>query len=86
MVLFFSFTCLVVFSYNSLREICVPSLRSSTCLPVFSCISLRELCMSFSKSSLIIMRSDFRSESCFYGVMLYPGLAVVGKLGSDDAK
>jgi hypothetical protein len=37
MVLFNSFTCLVVFSYNSLRDICVSSLRASTCLPVFSC-------------------------------------------------
>ena len=55
-------------------------------LPVFSCISLRELFMSFLKSSIIIMRYDFKSESCFSGVLGYPGLAVVGELGSDDAK
>jgi hypothetical protein len=35
MVLFISFTCLIVFSYNSLRDFCVSSLRASTCLPVF---------------------------------------------------
>jgi hypothetical protein len=40
--------------------------------------------MSFLKSS-IFMRSDFRSISCFSGVMVYPGLSMVG-LGSDDAK
>jgi hypothetical protein len=32
------------------------------------------------------MRSDFRPESCFSGVMVHPVLAMVGKLGSDDAK
>jgi hypothetical protein len=32
------------------------------------------------------MRSYFKSESCFSGVMVYPGLAMVGELGSDDAK
>jgi hypothetical protein len=42
--------------------------------------------MSFLKSSIIIMSSDFRSISCFSGVMVYPGLAVVEELGSDDAK
>jgi hypothetical protein len=55
MVLFNSFTCLVVFSYNSLRDFCVSSLRASSCLPVFSNISLRELFMSFLNSSIIIM-------------------------------
>jgi hypothetical protein len=42
--------------------------------------------MLFLKSSIIIMRSDFRSESCFFCVMVYPGLAMVRELGSDDAK
>jgi hypothetical protein len=37
-------------------------------------------------SSIIIMRSDFRSMSCFSGVMVYPGLAMVVEFGSDDAK
>jgi hypothetical protein len=32
------------------------------------------------------MRYDFKSESCFSGVLGYLGLAVVGVLGSDDAK
>jgi hypothetical protein len=42
--------------------------------------------MSFLKFSIIIMRSDFRSISYFCGVMVYPGLAMVGELCSDDAK
>jgi hypothetical protein len=42
--------------------------------------------MSFLKSSIIIMRSDFRYESCSSGMMVYPELAMVGELGSDDAK
>ena len=54
--------------------------------PALSFISLRELFMSFLKSSIIIMSSDLRSESCFYCVMVYLGLAMVGELGSDDAK
>jgi hypothetical protein len=29
---------------------------------------------------------NFKSESCFSGVLEYPGLAVVGELNSDDAK
>jgi hypothetical protein len=37
-------------------------------------------------SSIIIMRIDFKSESCFSGVIGYPGLAMVGELGFDDAK
>jgi hypothetical protein len=37
-------------------------------------------------SSIIIMRSDFRSISCFSGVMVYPEPAMVGDLGSDDVK
>ena len=40
MVLFNYFTCLVVFSCNSLRGFCVSSLRASTCLPVHICMSL----------------------------------------------
>jgi hypothetical protein len=63
-LLFISFACLIVFSCNSLRDFCVSCLKASRSLPVFSCISLRELFMSFLKSSMIIMRSDFISESC----------------------
>jgi hypothetical protein len=74
MVLFNSITYLVVFSCNSLRGFFfVSSLKASSCLPVFSCIS-------FLNSSIIIMRSDFRSMSCFSGVMVYPGLAMVESL------
>ena len=32
------------------------------------------------------MRYDFKSESCFSGVLDYPGLAVVRVLGSDDVQ
>jgi hypothetical protein len=32
------------------------------------------------------MRYDFKSESCFSGVLVYPGLRVVGVLGSDVAE
>ena len=32
------------------------------------------------------MRYDFNSESCFSGVLWYPGLAVVGIQDSDDAE
>ena len=32
------------------------------------------------------MRYDFKSESCFSGMLGYPGLAVVCVLGSDDAQ
>ena len=42
--------------------------------------------MSFLKFSIIIMRSDLKSESFFSGVLGYPGLAMVGELGSDDTK
>jgi hypothetical protein len=30
------------------------------------------------------MRCDFKSESCFSGMLVLPGLTVVGELGSDD--
>jgi hypothetical protein len=30
------------------------------------------------------MKYDFKSESCFLGVLRYPGLTVVGELGCDD--
>jgi hypothetical protein len=52
-VLFNSFTCLVVFSYNTLRDFCVSSLRASNCLSkqylykgVFLCPSLNPLPLS----------------------------------------
>jgi hypothetical protein len=32
------------------------------------------------------MRYDFKSKFCFSGVLGYPGLVVVGVLGSDDAE
>jgi hypothetical protein len=41
--------------------------------------------MPFLKSSTTIMRYDFKSSSCFSGVLGYPGL-VVGILGSDDTQ
>jgi len=82
--LFTSFTCLVVVSYNSCRDFCVSSFMASKCLPVFCCISLRELLMSFLKSSILHMRCDFKSKSCFSSVMGYQVFVVVGGLFSDD--
>lgn len=41
--------------------------------------------MSILKTSIIIMRRDFKSESCFSCVVGHPGLAMVGELGSGDA-
>jgi hypothetical protein len=38
MVLFISFTYLILFSCSSLKDFCVSSLRASSCLLVFSCI------------------------------------------------
>jgi hypothetical protein len=32
------------------------------------------------------MRYGFKSESCFSGVLGYPGLAEMGVLGSDDSQ
>jgi hypothetical protein len=78
-------SCLAVFC-NSLRDFCASSLRTSTCLAVFSCISLSELLMPFLKSSTTIMRYDFKSVSCFLGVLGYPGLIVVGIMCSHDAQ
>jgi hypothetical protein len=88
-------------SYDSLKDFCVSSLRSSTCLALFSCnslkdfyasslrdstcISLSELLMPFLKSSTSIMRYDFKFESCFLGVLGCPGLSVVDVLCPDDA-
>ena len=85
MVLLNSFTSLDVFSYNYIRDFCVSSLRVSTCLHVFSCVSIKELFMSFLKSSINITRSDFRSISCFSGLMVCPGLTMVEELSSGDA-
>ena len=42
--------------------------------------------MLFLKSSTSIMRYDFKSKSCFSGVLGYPGLAEVGVLGPDDGE
>jgi hypothetical protein len=55
-------------------------------LPVFSCIPIKESFMSVLMFSIIIMRCDFKSKSSFSCVLGYPGLAVFGELGSDDAK
>jgi hypothetical protein len=54
--LFNSFTCLIVFSYISLRDLFVSSLIASTYLPVISCISLREFFIFSLKASVIFMR------------------------------
>jgi hypothetical protein len=40
---------------------------------------------AFLKSFTSIMRYDFKSKSYFSGVLGYPGLALLGVLGSDNA-
>jgi len=86
MVLFNSLTCLIVFSYNYLRDFCVSSLSVSTCLPVVFCISLRKLCISSLKSSIIIIINyEFKSISCFSCVFGYQVFAMVVELSSDEA-
>jgi hypothetical protein len=42
--------------------------------------------MSFLKFSITLMRCDFKSESCFSGVLGYPCIDVLGELHSDDTK
>jgi hypothetical protein len=42
--------------------------------------------MSFVMCSIINMRCDFKSESCFSHLLGHPVTTVVGELGSDDAK
>jgi hypothetical protein len=42
--------------------------------------------MPFLKSSTTIMRYDVKSVSYFSGVLGFPGLVVLGILGSDDAQ
>jgi hypothetical protein len=61
-------------------------LRSSNCLAVFSFTSLNDLLISFLKLSTSIMNYDFKCESYFSGVFLYPGLLDMGVLGSDDGE
>jgi hypothetical protein len=53
---------------------------------VFSCNSLSELLKPFLMSSTSIKRYDFKSESCFSGVLGYPGLDEAGVLLSDDGE
>jgi hypothetical protein len=90
MVLFNSITCLFEFSCFSLRTstflvvFSCFSLSTCTSLAVFSCIYLSELLKSFLMSSTIIIRYAFKSRSSFLSVLVYPGLAEVGVLGSDD--
>ena len=42
--------------------------------------------MTFLKSPTTIMIYDFKSESCFSGVLEYPGIAMLRDLVSDGAK
>jgi hypothetical protein len=42
--------------------------------------------MYFLKSYVITMKCDFKYKSSFSGMLVYPGFAVVGQLGSDDTK
>jgi hypothetical protein len=84
MILFNSFTCLIVFPCNSLRVICICSLSVSVYL--CSSVFFKKAIRVFLMSSIIIMRSYFRSNSCFSNVTGYPELDMFRGLGSDDAK
>jgi hypothetical protein len=55
---------------------------------LFTCVLLylSELFISFWNSSIIFMRWDFRSKSCFSGVFEYTGLVVVCSLPSPSLK
>ena len=75
-----------MFPCVSLRDLFVSSSRASTYLLVFSCIALDQLFMSFLNFFIIFNRWDFRSESCFSGMLGHPGLGVVGELGSHVVK
>ena len=52
---------------------------------LLNCVLLSKF-LSFLKSSISIMQCDFKFKSCFSSVLEYPGLVVVGELGSDDTK
>lgn len=52
---------------------------------MFSWTSLRGLFISSLKTSIIFIRLALRQCSCASAVLAYPGLPVVGKLGSGDA-
>ena len=55
---------------------------------LFTCILLyffKAVIISSLRCSIIVKRWGFRSESCFSGVLGYPGLAVVQELGSGGA-
>jgi hypothetical protein len=56
---------------------------------LFTCVLmnfLMEELLFFLKFPTSFMSHDFKSESCFSSMLVYPGLTVVWVLGSDDAK
>jgi hypothetical protein len=71
--------------FSVITPTCVTLTHKISQYIVFSCISLRELIMSFLKSSVFLMRRDLRSGSRLSCVLGYPGLAVVGVMGSDGS-
>jgi hypothetical protein len=78
MLLFNSFTFLLMFFCISLRNLCLSFLRASICLVVLFCIYLNDLFLSFLKFCIFILRWDFKSESCFSGELWYSEIAMVG--------
>jgi len=83
MVLLNFFTCLVVFLYFFTGFFCL-LFKNFYLLTWVDLYFLRELFMSFLKSSIIIMRYDFKSKSYFSSVLEYAVFTLVGELGSDD--
>ena len=96
-VLFNSFTCSLIFSSISLRDLFV-----STCLPLFSCffkgiclflpvclcfpVSLSRVYYIFLKGICHLQKWEVRPLYCFSVMLEYPGIALVEELGSDCAK
>lgn len=69
-----------------IQEICCFFFKEFYLSACVSCISLRELFASSLKTFHILMKYDFRSESCSSVGFRHPGFSVVGELGSDCTK
>ena len=69
--------------FHILNHPCIPGMKP-TCLWGMVILMCSWISLSL-KSSIRIMGCDYKSRSCFSGVLGYPGLAVVGELGSDGA-
>ena len=85
MCYFFKGFCLLTHDLLYFFKECLRFLFKGFYLLTDVLISLREIFKSFLKPSISIMSYDFKSKSCFSGMLGYPGLVVVGELGLDGA-